>query len=436
MIITPRRSLIAMTAWTVLSCSETTAPTPLPPSDVSAQLLSPTSVQLSWSPRPAAEKVARYFVYRNGLRVGETATTTFTESGLAENVTVGYSITSVIESGYETDQSDPVQITTRDATPPRIVQNFPLNGDGPLFVENITIMLVFSEAMDSATINSSTFTLKVGPTGEPIPGVIRYFKRDQVADFHSNRTMPPATTIVVTAEGMKDAAGNPLAEPYTFSFTTTENVRPFIAVTFPANEATEVPLDTEVRITFSEPMKVASLTTRIFDLSSNLPADHVPVTSTWDAATNTQILRGRYKSKHHYEVVVGPSFPAEDLAGNRLQPPNRFFFTTLDAGPPVAVAKSPGDGAVDVDPAAAVLITFNEALDPASITASNFGVYRSDGSGEVAGTISYDASTFTAIFRPANTLAPATQYGVFLTEVRDATGVVQEERINYLFTTR
>jgi hypothetical protein len=423
-------------AVSLASCSETTAPAPTAPTDLAVTLTSPTSVQLTWTPRPAAEKVARYFVYRNGLRIGETEQGAFAEADLAESVTLAYSVSSATDDGYETAPSQPVAITTRDATPPRVIQNVPLNGAGPLFVENIVVSLVFSEAMDSASINATTFTLKVGPTGEPIPGVIRYFRREHIADFRANHTMPPATTIVVTAAGLKDASGNMMVAPHTFSFTTTENTRPRITQTYPAEGATEVPLDTEVRITFSEPMDVNSLRTRIFDLSSNLPADFVPVSGSWDAATNTQILRGSYKSRHRYEVVVGWSFPAKDPAGNELLPPNNFTFTTLDAGPPVAVSYTPQRDAVGVDPSTPIRITFSEPLDESTLTPSNVVVYRFDGGGDVPGTIAYEPASNTLAYRPAGPLSPATKYVVYVTGLKDATGVPQEENVSLIFTTR
>lgn len=421
----------------LLACSDTTAPGPSAPEGVAASLATPTSVLLTWTARPRAEKVTAYAVYRNGVRIGETAETSFTDAGLAEKVTLSYSVSSMIESGYESSQSAPVSVTTQDVVSPTIVQYLPANGSGPLYWENITVSLVFSEAMDSSSFNSGTFAVKAGPAGPQVEGAIAYFKSAHIAEFRGPfGRMPAGTTIVVTASGMKDLAGNVMASPVTFSFTTTENVPPFIVSTVPANNATEVPLDAEVRITFSEPMNLESLFTRVYDLSSSLPSDFVPTSGSWDAATNTQVLKGRYKSKHLYQVIVGRDFPAKDLAGNRLMQPNSFFFTTLDAGPPVAVALSPSREETGVDPATQIRITFNEPLDPSSVTAEKFSVYGWKGEGTVAGTVSYDAATYTAIFTPSAPLAAGTKYGVWLRDVKDATGVGQEDYINFGFTTK
>ena len=377
-------------------------------------------------------------MYRNGTRIGETTDTAFTDSGLAENAALTYSVSSMLASGYESSQSEPVSIATRDVTPPTIVQSLPANGAGPLYWETITVSLVFSEAMDSASINENTFKVKVGPTGETPPGTISYFKRDHVAEFSGPfGRMPAGTTIVVTAAGMKDVSGNVLASPLTFSFTTSENIPPYIVSTTPADNATEVPLDAEIRITFSEAMNLSTLITRAYDLDSSLPGDFVPTSGSWDAATNTQVLQGHYKSKHRYQVIVGPYFPAKDLAGNRLTGPNYFTFTTLDAAPPIVVSFSPSRDAIDVDPGTQIRIMFNEPLDPSTISSQNFQVYPWDGvGGLVAGTLSYDAASYTVVLTPSAPLASGRKYGVVLYDVKDATGVTQEDYFNYGFTTK
>lgn len=422
---------------TLVACSDIIAPGPSAPEGVAASLATPTSVQLIWTARPDAEKVTTYVVYRNGTRIGETSNTSFIDSGLAENATLTYSVSSMIASGYESSQSAPVSMTTRDVIPPTIVQSLPANGAGPLYWENVTVSLVFSEAMDSASINDNTFKVRVGATGETPPGSISYFKAAHIAEFRGPfGRMPAGTTIVVTAVGMKDVSGNAMASPLTFSFTTSENVRPFIVSTVPANNATEVPLNAEVRITFSEPMDPSTLFTRIYDLSSDLPGDFVAATGGWDAATNTQILQGGYRSKHRYQVIVGRDFPAKDVAGNTLTGPNSFIFTTLDAGPPVAVSFSPSRDAIDVDPTTQVRIAFNEPLDASTITSQDFQVYGWSGEGNVAGTVSYDPATYAAVFTPSAPLVSGRKYGLILSHLKDATGVPQEDFISYGFTVK
>ena len=129
--VAPRRIAFSIIGATLLACSDITAPGPSAPDGVSASLVTSTAVRLTWSARPRAEKVTTYAVYRNGTRIGETTDTAFTDSGLAENAALTYSVSSMLASGYESSQSEPVSIATRDVTPPTIVQSLPANGAGP-----------------------------------------------------------------------------------------------------------------------------------------------------------------------------------------------------------------------------------------------------------------------------------------------------------------
>lgn len=429
---------IALLVGSSVACSDILVPAPTAPTGVTTSLIAPTAVRISWTPNPDAERITQYAVYRGDTRIGETSETGFSDADLPERISFNYSVVAIGSTGYESPRSAPVTVTTQDATPPRVIQNFPANGAGPLPVENILVGLVFSEAMDSASINASTFTLKVAPTGEPIPGAILYRSSAGAAEFRANRAMPPATTIQVTATtAMKDVNGVPMSAPFSFIFTTTENTPPTILSTDPPNGATGVALGTPVKIRFSERMNVNSLGTRVFDITPQVGEGLMGgIGSSYDTLTNVQTLSFVMKSLHTYQVIVGWSFPATDLAGNRLAS-NNFRFTTLDAGPPKATVLSPARSATDVDPATRVRITFNEPIDPATLTASNFFLYASrTGGARPAGSISYDASTNTAIFTPQIPLANATWYGVFLTNVRDATGVPMEDLLSYEFSTR
>jgi chitodextrinase len=421
----------------LVACSDVTEPGPSAPESLVATLATPTSVQLTWTARPANEKVTAYPVYRNGVRIGETTNTSFTDAGLAENVTLAYSVSSMIASGYESSRSAPVSITTRDVIPPRIIQSFPANGSGPLFFENITVSLVFSEAMDSSSINASTFNVRSGSGGATPPGTVSYYKTSHIAEFRGPfGRMPAGTTIVVTAAGMKDLSGNVLSSPLTFSFTTSEDVRPFIVSTVPTDLSFNVSPDVHVKITFSEPMDLGSLATRVYDLSSNLPGDFVPTTGAWDAGTNTQTLDGNFQSNHRYQVVVGfnSTSPAKDLAGNTLVGPNSFTFSTIGYyGPPVAVSFSPARSATNVDPSTQIRVTFNEPLDPSTVTPEHFRVYST---GYIEGTVSYEAATYTAVFTPSAPLVSGRSYGVDIFDIMDATGVFKNEYVVYTFTVK
>ena len=83
------------------------------------------------------------------------------------------------------------------------------------------------------------------------------------------------------------------------------------------------------------------------------------------------------------------------------------------AGVPDVVSTIPASGAANVSTAGAISATFNRAMDPVSITA-NFSLKDASGS-PVAGVVTYDAGTSTAIFTPSAALSGNTTYTAALT---------------------
>ncbi len=87
---------------------------------------------------------------------------------------------------------------------------------------NTLVVATFSEAMNPATINTTTFTL-TGPGSPPVPvaGAVTYDVSSDAATF--TPTNPLALDTVYTATittGVQDLAGAPLASDYVWTFTT------------------------------------------------------------------------------------------------------------------------------------------------------------------------------------------------------------------------
>jgi hypothetical protein len=97
-----------------------------------------------------------------------------------------------------------------------VVSTTPANGAaGVSIAERLTA--AFSEPMAPATINAATFTLQQGTT--LIPGAVSY--SGTIGSFipASDLALNASYTATITT-GAKDVAGTPMANPYTWSFTT------------------------------------------------------------------------------------------------------------------------------------------------------------------------------------------------------------------------
>lgn len=102
-----------------------------------------------------------------------------------------------------------------------------------------------------------------------------------------------------------------------------------------------------------------------------------------------------------------------------------------DATAPRVVSSSPADGATGAPLNGAVSVTFSEAMDPASLTASTFEL--SSGATAVPGTVIYADST--AVFWPAGHLASGGSYtATITTAASSASGVGLAARYAWSFT--
>ena len=104
----------------------------------------------------------------------------------------------------------------------------------------------------------------------------------------------------------------------------------------------------------------------------------------------------------------------------------------VDTTPPIVSAVSPANAATNVPAAAAVSVTFNEAMNPSSITAATFTVTA--GGAPVAGAISSAGTTYT--FTPSGSLAAGTLRTVTVTTgVMDVAGNAMAANFTSTFTT-
>ena len=108
-----------------------------------------------------------------------------------------------------------------DTTAPTVTDTSPAGGaTGVAVTANVTGS--FSEAMNSSTLTSDTFTLKTGTT--TVPAAVSYNSTNNVATLNPGADLAAGTTYTATirggATGVKDAAGNALAADRTWTFTT------------------------------------------------------------------------------------------------------------------------------------------------------------------------------------------------------------------------
>lgn len=106
-----------------------------------------------------------------------------------------------------------------DTTPPTVTSTSPANGATGV-IQQPTVTATFSEPVDPATVNASNFQLQAG-SNPPVSATISYDASTRTARLTPSTLLAASTTYTARIlTGIKDSAGNALAAPYTWSFTT------------------------------------------------------------------------------------------------------------------------------------------------------------------------------------------------------------------------
>jgi hypothetical protein len=186
---------------------------------------------------------------------------------------------------------------------------------------NREVAVVFAQAMDPATINSSTFVV-AGATG-----TVTYDATNKIAACKPFSDFAPNTPYNATVTtGAKDLQGVALAAPFHFSFTTRAtqdtSVPTIVAVNVAAG-ATCVPLNQIINVTFDEPMDSLTINpTTVF-------IQGITGSVTYNAAAQTATLTpATLGANTTYTITVTTG--AKDMGGVALGTP---FLQTFTTGP-------------------------------------------------------------------------------------------------------
>jgi hypothetical protein len=317
-----------------------------------------------------------------------------------------------------------------DTTPPTVSSTDPANAATGVPI-NQNINATFSEAMDPSTITSDTVTLRQGAT--PVAGTVSYAGNTAIFTRASNLAPNTVYTATVTT-GARDLAGNALANDVVWSFTTgatSDTTPPTVSSTDPANAASGVPLNQNVRAVFSEAMDASTITTGTMRLRQGVTPVAGSVTYAGNTATFAPANNLAPGTVYTATITTG----AKDPAGNALANDVVWSFTTgtpADTTPPTVSSTEPTGSATGVSVSQAIRATFSEPMNPATLTTTTMTLRR--GATPVAGTVTYAGNT--ATFTPANNLDANTVYTARITTgATDAAGNALANNFTWSFTT-
>jgi uncharacterized protein (TIGR03437 family) len=289
----------------------------------------------------------------------------------------------------------------------------------------------FSEAMNPATITTSTFTLAQG--GALVPGVVTYV--GATATFAPASPLGPSTLFTASiTTGAKDVAGNGLAATYVWTFTTgsaLDTTPPTVISTVPSSSSTSVPTGNKLSATFSEAMDPISISAATFTLQQGASAVAGSVSYAGTIATFTPATTLAPLAAFTATITTG----AKDLAGNAIVSNYTWLFTTgagVSTTPPTVISTAPSIGSSGALLNGIITATFSTAMDP--LTINNATLILQQGATAVPGAVTY--AGITANFTASTPLAPITVYtATVTTAARDLAGNALTAPYTWTFTT-
>jgi chitodextrinase len=119
------------TALTGTTLADTSAPQT--PADLTKSTQTSTSVSLTWTASTDNIKVTGYNIFRNGTKIGTSATTSYTDSGLSSGTTYTYTVSAFDAAGNTSGQASAVSVVLT-------LKTGDVNGDNAINVFDLSIL--------------------------------------------------------------------------------------------------------------------------------------------------------------------------------------------------------------------------------------------------------------------------------------------------------
>ena len=221
------------------------------------------------------------------------------------------------------------------------------SGDDHVGLTHTTVDVEFSESVQHASAESR---FHIAP---PTPGTLSW-DGTRTLIFTPDEKLPTAAEFHVTVDsGFLDLAGN-VAQSGVGDWAFTTVGLPAMTQTVPAPDATDVPVDSSITLTFDRLMDVG-LTGAAISIS---PPKQLR--AAWNGASVQLTPGSALQFGTRYTVSV--SAQAADTDGNRLDATRQFSFTTVDAGLRL-LAVMPADGSAGYPVDGPITIMFDGPVD-------------------------------------------------------------------------
>ena len=292
-----------------------------------------------------------------------------------------------------------------------------------LFPVANSLTATFNTSMSSSSFTTSTFFLK-DSSGNTISSSVSYSTFNNTATLNPNSNLTAGTTYTATLSGVRSSGGTTMATT-TWSFTagTADTTAPTASSQTPANNATGVPIASNVTATFSADVQASTIS---FVLKAG--STTIPTVTSYDVASRVVTL------DPSSNLTPGTTYTAtlsgaKDLSGNTMTSTSWSFTTAAVDTAPTASSLSPASGVSGVVIASNVTATFSKDVIPSTIS-----FVLKAGSTTVPAAVTYDVTSRIVTLDPTANLTPGTTYTATLSGAQDVAGTTMTST-SWSFTT-
>lgn len=233
-----------------------------------------------------------------------------------------------------------------DSMVPKVNQTVPEDGSvGVVYPLVSPVTVVFSEPMDGETVNGTN--VKCTANGVVLTKQLSLSSDGRVLTVTPTSAWQSFVLYSITlTTGVTDRAGNGLASPYRFSFTTVDKEAPRVVSIVPAANAEQVATETVIAVVFNEPVDGGSFSSGQFRLSLNGGV----------VAGEAELVQGNKGVQFRpvqalltdsvYTVTISDMV---DMSGNRQQVAFTSTFKTRDTVAPVITLSGAANNTVFIE---------------------------------------------------------------------------------------
>ncbi|MFI6741226.1 Ig-like domain-containing protein [Nonomuraea sp. NPDC050451] len=319
----------------------------------------------------------------------------------------------------ESDES-PTNPDVGDSAPPSVIETTPADGASDVPTDT-GVTVTFSEDVRGADLvlkdaDGGVVATTTGETGE---------YGNATVTFTPGQPLKSGTVYTATVSGATDLWDNVMS-PHSWSFTTTgpDTTAPTVSGTDPAKDATDVPVATPVRATFSEPVSEAEI------ILKDVQGTAITGAAAMDS-TNKILTFTPQQPLAHSATYTAEASKAKDTAGNIMATPHVWSFTTAapDTTAPTVSGTDPAKDATDVPVATPVRATFSEPVSEAEI------ILKDVQGTAITGAAAMDSTNKILTFTPQQPLAHSATYTAEASKAKDTAGNIMATPHVWSFTT-